>query len=80
MTLEKYLKINGISQQAFGDRIGVRQNTVSEWANGNRIPKRHHALKIINATMNSVTIADLWGKTFITQVLHPTMKKNSHKK
>lgn len=36
--LKEYLEINGLSQTAFADLVGVKQSQVSEWLRGKAKP------------------------------------------
>ena len=55
------LKIRDISQSQFARLYGVRQNTVSQWANGKREPTYHDLLCI--CTLLNIDIKDILGYT-----------------
>lgn len=56
--LKKYLKNKGISQEAFGEMIGVNQGTVSKYCQGTAAPGRARALKIATVTHDLVPFKD----------------------
>lgn len=55
------LKIKNISQSQFARLYGVKQNTVSQWANGKREPTYHDLLCI--CTLLDVEVKELLGYT-----------------
>lgn len=51
------LRIRGITQQEIADKLGVKQNTVSQWANGKREPDFDNLLRIcfyLESTPNEI--------------------------
>ena len=48
--LKEYLEINGLSQTAFADLVGVKQSQVSEWLRGKAKPGYDILKKISTAT------------------------------
>ena len=48
--LKEYLEINGLSQTAFADLVGVKQSQVSEWLRGKAKPGYDILKKISKAT------------------------------
>ena len=63
MTLGEYLKRQGESQQAFADRAGVPQTTVTKIVNGAG-SRTFTAIKIVEATGGLVTFSDLAGQEY----------------
>lgn len=63
MLLSDYLKLHGLSQAAFGQRIGEPQQAVQRYASGQYIPRREAMLKIVEATGGAVTPNDFFGIT-----------------
>ncbi|MBE5739790.1 MAG: helix-turn-helix transcriptional regulator [Clostridiales bacterium] len=55
------LKIKNISQSQFARLYGVKQNTVSQWANGKREPTYHDLLRI--CTLFDIEIHEILGYT-----------------
>ena len=55
------LKIRDISQSQFARLYGVKQNTVSQWANGKREPTYHDLLCI--CALLEIDIKDILGFT-----------------
>ena len=45
-TLRDILRIKGISQVQLASKLGVKQNTMSQWVNGKREPNYENLLKI----------------------------------
>lgn len=37
-TLKQWMEKNGVTQAALGERLGVRQHTISQWLAGKRSP------------------------------------------
>lgn len=60
MKLPEYLKHNKINQSQFAKKIGVKQQSVSDYCVG-KPPKRATAYKIVKVTKGAVTLADLWN-------------------
>jgi transcriptional regulator with XRE-family HTH domain len=63
MTLQQYLTLTGQTQQQFAHLIGVSQMSVSRYASGNRMPRREHLRRILEATQGAVTPTDFLGLT-----------------
>lgn len=61
MTLDKWLKANGMTQAMFADRIGVPQSTVSRWCNGS-LPKPRHISDIADETKGEVGPASWYAR------------------
>lgn len=55
--LRHYLEEQSISQTAFGERLGVKQPTVSEWINGISLPSAEKLKEI--STETGISIDDL---------------------
>lgn len=60
MKLSDYLVREGLSQAAFAYTIGVSQQAVERYANGERIPRSEIMLKIKAATAGAVTADDFY--------------------
>lgn len=61
MKLGDYLKANGLSLQAFGERVGVAHTTVMRWASGEAAPRGRATLqRVADATGGAVTAADFF--------------------
>lgn len=61
MKLGDYLKVNGLSQQAFGERVGVAHTTVMRWASGEAAPRGRATLqRVAEATGGAVTALDFF--------------------
>ena len=64
MTLDDYLKANGLSLQAFGARVGVAHTTIMRWASGQAAPRGRAMLqRVAEATGGAVTAADFFPGT-----------------
>lgn len=48
--LRQFLKNNGLTQQAFGELIGVPQTTIASWLSGKAKPKHENLIKISEVT------------------------------
>jgi transcriptional regulator with XRE-family HTH domain len=49
-TLKAWMDKNGVTQAQLGERVGVNQNTVSQWIAGKRSPAVTVILKLSKAT------------------------------
>jgi len=58
MTLDKYLKANGLSRRAFGEMIDVERSTVARWALGDRQPPLAMVARIEQVTGGAVRFED----------------------
>lgn len=58
MTLSEYLSRHGLHQQAFAERVGLTQSTISRYVSGERMPKRQHLRRIMEETRGLVTPTD----------------------
>ena len=43
--LKYYIKLNGLTQKEFCDKVGVGESTVSMWCSGSREPKSIEQVK-----------------------------------
>lgn len=59
MDIRAYLKKHRLSQQAFGDLIGVSQGLVWQWLNGRLPVKPERAKQIEQATRGAIKRHDL---------------------
>lgn len=66
--LRKILKSRKLSQQAFGDLIGVSQTAVRRYLNGERIPEPPVMRKIVKATNNTLTANDFYNIPSISKL------------
>jgi transcriptional regulator with XRE-family HTH domain len=71
MTLDEYLKQSGLSQAAFGARVGLPQATISRYVSGTRFPDKETVRRIEAATDGAVMPADWYGEP----VLRPDIFK-----
>ena len=60
MTLEAYLKANGIKEADFASQIGVEQSTVNRLKRGS-VPSREVMARIFEATGGDVRADDFFG-------------------
>lgn len=58
MTIAEYLQETGMTQEEFGERIGVKQTQVSRWVTGRNSPGRMTRVAILALTAGAV---DQWG-------------------
>jgi transcriptional regulator with XRE-family HTH domain len=58
MTLDQYLKQNGITETAFAAQIGVNQSSVNRMRKGLISPDILTLGRIVEATAGAVTLAD----------------------
>lgn len=63
MTLAKFLEKEGLTQAAFGRRVGMTQQVVSAWVAGILIPRRRAMERIVEATKGAVTPNDFLRST-----------------
>lgn len=63
MNLRSYLTASGISESAFGARIGVSQAAVNRYVRRARIPTPQIMSRIVEATDGQVTANDFYGQT-----------------
>lgn len=61
MTLKEYLSQQGLTCEAFADKIGVKAPTAWRYANGHRIPRPTIMARIADATDGAVTAQDFYG-------------------
>ena len=62
MTLEKYMKANGYTDNKFADQIGVSRVAVTLYRNGLRIPRPAVMERIVDATDGQVKPNDFYAK------------------
>jgi len=62
MKLMEYLSQEGLTTDAFAEKIGVSQGAVSRYATGQRFPVRAILRRIANATDGAVTANDFVGE------------------
>lgn len=58
MRLKDYIETMG--DRAFADWIGVSRRIVTDWRNGNRIPRPKAARQIVKKTGGRVSLADIY--------------------
>ncbi len=58
MDLGEYLRQNEMTQEAFAQRVGTDQASVSRWISGKRFPTRSAIVAIKRATRGMVTAND----------------------
>jgi len=63
MKLDLYLKENGLTDAAFGERIGLSQSQVSRIRRGLSWPSKEVIASIASATSNAVTANDIAAET-----------------
>lgn len=61
MTLDDYLRTHGLSEAAFGARVGVRQSVVHRWRTGQAVPRREWMARIVDATGRAVQPTDFYA-------------------
>lgn len=61
MTLDDFLKTNGLTRTEFGERIGTTTATVSRIADGLVVPRRALLVAIYNESKGLVTPNDITG-------------------
>lgn len=71
MKLETYLKKNGMTDAAFGERIGVSQSQVSRIRRGLSWPSKDVLTSIAEVTGNAVTANDIIEATLATNLSAP---------
>lgn len=62
--LKKFRKEKGLTQKELGERLGVKQNTFTNWENGKREPNLSTILKL--AEILETTTDDLLGYTILS--------------
>lgn len=62
MTLEKYMKANGYTDNKFADQIGVSRVAVTLYRNGQRIPRPAVMERIMDVTSGQVNPNDFYSK------------------
>lgn len=60
MTLDQYLKSNGLTQSAFAALIGVDQTTIHRMLASGQIPSKPTMIKIVEKTNGAVTPNDFF--------------------
>lgn len=71
MTLASYLKIHGLTQAEFAERIGVRQSTISKLCSG-AISVRMQTAAIIERATNGQVPMSSWVQSRETGAVAPT--------
>ena len=64
MNIQQYLKATGLTQKAFGDKVGVTQGMVWQWVSNFRPVSPEMARKIELITDRQVTAAELCPRVF----------------
>jgi transcriptional regulator with XRE-family HTH domain len=59
MKLLTWMKRNKITQEQLAKKLGIKQQSVSRYVNGNP-PKRKLAYKIVSITNGDISLKDLW--------------------
>lgn len=59
MTLNDYMKNNGMTDQTLADTLGVSRSAVTQYRLGDRMPKPEILVKLVAATENQVSPIDL---------------------
>ena len=62
MTLEKYMRAHGYTDNKFADQIGVSRVAVTLYRNGLRIPRPAVMERIVDATDGQVKPNDFYAK------------------
>ena len=62
MTLEKYMKANGYTDNKFADKIGVSRVAVTLYRNGQRIPRPAVMERIVDVTEGRVKPNDFYSQ------------------
>jgi antitoxin CcdA len=61
MKLRAFLKLHGLTLEAFGERVGVSHVTVLRWCTGQTVPRGRDVLRrIAEATGGAVTVSDFF--------------------
>jgi len=58
MKLDAYLKLTGLTEDAFGKKIGVSATAVNHWRNGARTPRVAQMQKIFRVTEGAIAPSD----------------------
>lgn len=75
MDLQNYLQKHGLSQEAFGEKLGVSQGLVSQWLNGETGITNERAKQIAAVTDYEVTPHDLLPGIFPAGFRFPEERK-----
>ena len=59
MTLNDYMKNNGITDQGLAETLGVSRSAVTQYRLGDRMPRPEILVKLLAATNNEVGPVDL---------------------
>jgi transcriptional regulator with XRE-family HTH domain len=59
MTLNDYMKNNGLNDQKLADKVGVSRSAITQYRLGDRMPKPEILVKLVAATGNEVSPLDL---------------------
>lgn len=59
MSLEEYKEKYGLTYRCLSKMLNVSISGVYNWSNGNRIPKKKFARRIVKKTNGEVTMQDL---------------------
>lgn len=62
--IRKYRKMRGLTQKDLGDKIGVRNNTISQYEKGRNSPEQNMIYAIANAL--GIGVGDLFPETTST--------------
>lgn len=62
MTLNDFIKANGMTHESFGKVVGVTQATINRYVRGERFPSPDMIRKIETATEGQVAVADWYAK------------------
>jgi len=61
MTLQEFIKFNGLTAEGFGKLVGAKQATINRYVNGKRFPSPEMIRKIEAATGGQVAVADWYA-------------------
>lgn len=59
MTLDEYMKQNELTDDAMAKRLGVSRSAVTQYRNGDRMPKPEILIRLLNITKEDVTVEDM---------------------
>lgn len=59
MTLNEWMKDNGLTDQKLSDEIGVSRSAITQYRSGARMPRPEIMMKLVAVTDNQVSPIDL---------------------
>jgi transcriptional regulator with XRE-family HTH domain len=78
MTLDAWLRQQGVSRAEFAELIGASEEGVAKWLRGERIPRRAVMQRIVKATRGRVTATDFYAAVLARPATSPPARARWH--